>query len=262
MRHLTLTRTINFHPDAEGGGEAAAAGGETAAAGTEAVAAEGAQEAATGGETTAGTVAQDDVKTLLDSAGETASDTASGNDTIAPKEGEAAADAVPEGEYTLTAPEGTEGLDPTVVIEATPLLKELGLGNVAAQKLADHLATKVVPHYVTAALAAHQTTLLENAAQVQADWAKAAPAALGANLAAQTEALTHVARARDTYFDADTRNFLTESGMGNHPGLLKALAAIGKELGDGKVHMGDGGGEVKLTPEQIMYGDAYKRQPT
>lgn len=49
------------------------------------------------------------------------------------------------------------------------------------------------------------------------------------------ETTLHASRAASRFFDEDTRRYLEESGVGNHPGLVKAFATIGKLLGEDKV---------------------------
>jgi hypothetical protein len=82
-------------------------------------------------------------KGVLDGkAGET-DDTTDGSKASEQKDGEGEdkksdttdEDAVPEGDYTLTLPEGME-LDTEFLTKATPVLKEIGLGNAKAAKLA------------------------------------------------------------------------------------------------------------------------------
>ncbi|MBA4259152.1 MAG: hypothetical protein C0446_08305 [Chitinophaga sp.] len=42
-------------------------------------------------------------------------------------------------------------------------------------------------------------------------------------------------KARDAYTDADFRKYMDETGLGNHPSLLKAFAQIGRELSEDKL---------------------------
>ena len=42
-------------------------------------------------------------------------------------------------------------------------------------------------------------------------------------------------KARDAYTDADFRKYMDETGLGNHPAMLKAFAQIGRELSEDKL---------------------------
>lgn len=135
---------------------------------------------------------------------------------------------IPEA-YELTAPEGLT-IDPKDIEAATPVFKDLGLTNEQANKLmpvAAAFAQRLVDDGNAKILA-----------QVQADrkaWldsAQADPEIGGAkwkeSLAQGAHALDRLGFAKGSPF----RVLLDESGLGNHPEMIRAWSKVGKAIGD------------------------------
>lgn len=128
-------------------------------------------------------------------------------------------------------------LDETAIEAVTPLLKELGLNQEQAQKLADfhqEQQAKVVP------------ALMEKYAAQQQVWRSEAKAdkefgemAGGKSFA---ENMSLVAAGRDAFGDADFAKALKDSGMGNHPSVVRFLFKVGKAVSSGTVFTGSTGG--------------------
>lgn len=125
-------------------------------------------------------------------------------------------------------------LDPVLVEAATPLLKEAGLSNEAANKL-----LPLIPQVQEQMLKQQN----DEFAKVRADWAKQAQAdpEIGGKNWAETQllaakALDHFgARSEKDDKGAETNDFrklLNESGLGNHPVMLKMFRNIGSAVSE------------------------------
>jgi hypothetical protein len=137
--------------------------------------------------------------------------------------------------YTLTAPEGYE-IDPKVVEEITPVLKELGLDNAAAQKLAD-IWNKHSIESANAAMKQYET--------LRGDWRSEViknPALGDGREGLKADAKANIARAIDSVGDAkavsDLKAALDLTGAGDHPAVIAAFNAFGKLLGEGTLVRG------------------------
>lgn len=135
--------------------------------------------------------------------------------------------------YELTAPEGLT-LDDETLAEADPIFRELGLSNEAAQKLVPVAAKFGERIAAQASQAANQAIMGEVIAQRKA-WATEAKADAeigGANwdqtVELSAKALDALGYAKGSAF----RNFLTDSGLGNHPEMIRAFQRIGKMVGE------------------------------
>lgn len=122
----------------------------------------------------------------------------------------AAAATVPE-KYEFVAPEGTT-LDGSVVTAFSEVSKDIGLSQEAAQKVIDKLAPT---------LAARSA---EAAAQVRSDLLSAAKAdpEIGGDKFDATVAKAKVTM--EACFTPAFSKFLDESGLGNHPEMIRGLA--------------------------------------
>lgn len=179
---------------------------------------------------------------------------------------EAQADGLPD-KYELTAPEGYD-IDETVLAEATPIFHELGLGQEQAQKLVP-LGQKLVERILQGQA--------DEFAQTRAQWAtevKDDPEIGKANLK-ETQRLA--AKALDRFIgprevvDADGkpiigqdgkpviepfRQLLIDTGLENHPVMVKAFRKIGMALAeDGTIARSGQGPATPKSREQILYPD-------
>jgi hypothetical protein len=169
----------------------------------------------------------------------------------------ASADAAagPPDKYELTPPDGFENIDSEVLAEAEPTLKELNLSNEQAQKLVP-IAAQLVKKTMDRA----EQAITERAVAQRKEWSDAFendPAIGGANKA-QTVALA--AKAFDHYGikpDTGVRQFLNESGLGNHPDLIRLLAGVGRDLEEGSFEKGDTATTPKA-PEAKVYGPEFQ----
>jgi len=155
--------------------------------------------------------------------------------------------------YTLTAPEGMS-LDPEAVAAATPVLRELGLSNEQANKL-----VPVAGQFAQGIMDKSNRAIL---AQVQADrkaWldsARADPEIGGrhwdATLNTASRALDALGFARGSPF----RVLLDESGLGNHPEMIRAFKKVGEAIGEDGFERGNGASASRRPIEERWYGNS------
>lgn len=166
------------------------------------------------------------------------------------KEAEAAPEGPPEA-YDLTAPEGIT-LDAEAIELATPVFKDLGLNNEQANKLmpvAADFAKRIQEK-------SQQAVMSEVMAQRKA-WAEEAQSDPEIGGAKFTETMALSAKALDTLGypkGSPFRNFLTDSGLGNHPEMIRAMRRIGEAVGeDNNFVRADGAAPIESNPARIMY---------
>lgn len=141
------------------------------------------------------------------------------------------------------APEGMK-LDDKAVEGFTALAKEMNLPQAAAQKLVD---------FQTSQIKAAQEANLKTFTDMQKEWAAETRKELGSDADKQ---LGFAAVARDKFLTEGARKVLNDSGLANHPEVIKSLISIGKAISEdtfveGKGEKG-GKGEGK-TAAQIIY---------
>ena len=171
-------------------------------------------------------------------------------DTAAEAPADAAADGPPEA-YELTAPEGIT-LDAEAIDLATPVFKDLGLNNEQANKL-----MPVAADFAKRIQEKSQQAVMSEVMAQRAAWADEAqndPEIGGAKFS-ETMALS--AKALDTLGypkGSPFRNFLTDSGLGNHPEMIRAMRRIGEAVGeDNNFVRADEAAPIESNPARIMY---------
>lgn len=150
----------------------------------------------------------------------------------------------PEEYAEFAAPEGVE-LDQDLLGEFKPLAKELNLSQENAQKLVD-MAAKIV------------TKQLEAVTAQVAQWAedaRADPEIGGDKLAAN---LALGKRVIDFAGGKPLRDALNETGVGNHPSLIKAFAKLGALISDDMLERGQPAASEQ-DPLAKMYPSMAKR---
>lgn len=141
----------------------------------------------------------------------------------APEAAEAAAQPQAEAqaapaEFDLALPEGIP-VDEAAASSLMALAKEKGFDQATVQQLAGIAAEM-------------QQRAFEQHAQLTADWVnqvKADPEIGGDRL---PEALGHARRALDEFGTPELRALLDETGLGNHPALVRFVVNAGKKLAD------------------------------
>lgn len=174
---------------------------------------------------------------------------------VAAPEGEKPAEEAPEAvvgapeKYELTPPEGMT-LDPVLMTEAEPVLRELNLSNDQANKILP-LARKLQENTVNA--------IVEMGAQQKKDWldAFAADPEIGGPKRQETEHLA--AKGLDALGFPQGHSFreaLTSSGFGNHPDMIRAMRKIGEMVGEDGFVRPDGAAKVEVSTDERWYKGA------
>lgn len=147
---------------------------------------------------------------------------------------------VPE-KYEFKAPEGVT-LDSTLIEKATPLFKELGLTQDAAQKLVDFQAA--------------QQAEASKAFTAQVEQWKAEVKALPES----DKVLGDAKLALNKLADPATQALIAGSWMGSHPGVIKLLASAGKLLREDPLHEGNAStGAGPRDAADVLFGDMFKK---
>lgn len=137
----------------------------------------------------------------------------------------------PEGapeSYEFKAPEGTQ-FDDAVIGAFSEVAKELNLPQDQAQKVLDKMAPVM------------QARQLEQFQAARVEWAEAAKTDKefgGENLA---ENLGVAKKALDTLATPELRTLLDESGLGNHPEVIRVFYRAGKAISEDHFVSGQGG---------------------
>lgn len=160
-----------------------------------------------------------------------------------PKAGEGKVDdkapVVPE-KYDLKMPEGVE-LDTAMAEEFSVLAKELKLDNATAQRVAD-IAVKM------------QQKQLERHAETVNGWADTSKVDKefgGDNLKPN---LAIAQKAIDTFGSSELKTFLTSSGLGNHPEIIRFAFKAGKAISeDGFIRAGSRTATTETSLEKRLY---------
>ena len=143
------------------------------------------------------------------------------------KAAEAPAEAKPTAPetYEFKAPEGRT-FDSEVIAEYSKVAKELNLSQEAAQRVLDSVGPK---------LAERQAAQIEAIRNGWADSSKADKEFGGEKL---SENLGVAKRALDQFGTSELRALLNESGLGNHPEVIRFMYRAGKAISEDKVITG------------------------
>jgi hypothetical protein len=142
----------------------------------------------------------------------------------------------PEKYADFTVPEGFQ-LDPAVVAKATPIFKELGLTQEAAQRLVD-LNREVMTEALNAPYKAYQ--------EMTSGWLKEAKdhPDLRGKLGPGEEVNVRIGKLLNSLPDqklaSDFRAAMDLTGVGNHPAFIRAIDYFAQQLTEGKHVAGNG----------------------
>jgi hypothetical protein len=139
-------------------------------------------------------------------------------------EASAEAKAAPE-TYEFKAPEG-RAFDPEVIAEYSKVAKELNLSQEAAQRVLDSVGPK---------LAERQAAQIE---AIRNGWAESSKADKEFGGEKLSENLSVAKKALDQFGTAELRALLNESGIGNHPEVIRFMYRAGKAISEDKVITG------------------------
>lgn len=162
--------------------------------------------------------------------------------TAAPEKGkaESAAPKTPE-KYEFQAREG-RSYDPEVIAAYGAAAKELGLTQDAAQKLLD----SVVP--------VMQDRQALQQKEVMAKWAEEATADKEIGGDKLQENLGIARKALDAFATPEFVRFLDESGLGNHPEMIRAWRKVGAAISEDSIVTGKGAPQPQRSTAEILFG--------
>lgn len=148
--------------------------------------------------------------------------------------------------YEFTLPEGVV-LDEEAMKEFDPIARELGMDNSKAQKVVD-IYTKLKQAEATKHAADWSNTLKGWREQISND-EEIGGTTMPANIKA---AQSVVAR-----FGNDAlRQYLNESGMGDHPEIVRLFVKVGKAMAPDTIHTGSG--TETPSAERLLYPTMFK----
>jgi len=127
------------------------------------------------------------------------------------------ADSAPEAYADFAMPEGIS-MDPSAMASFSAVAKELNLSQEAAQTMIDKMAP---------AMASRQQELLT---QARTDWATAARSDKEYGGVKLSENLAVAQTAMDAFGTPELRALLNESGLGNHPEVIRVFYRAGKAI--------------------------------
>ena len=133
---------------------------------------------------------------------------------------DAKTDGAPE-KYELALPDGVQ-MDEAGINAFTEVARELNLTQEAAQKVLEKMAP---------AMAQRQS---EAIAQVRNEWAESARGDKEFGGEQLAENLSVAKKALDTFGTPELRTLLNESGLGNHPEIIRAFFRAGKAISEDK----------------------------
>lgn len=144
--------------------------------------------------------------------------------------------AVPE-RYEFKAPEGRE-LDATFIDRATPIFKELGLDNAAAQKLVDTYNDLAVDKSDLAVKAVNQ---------MRQDWVRETESRFEAKGDALMEKFAPIGKMKDIIFAGDKagregfEKALNLTGAGDHPDVIATILKLAERVVEPNKYITGGG---------------------
>lgn len=121
--------------------------------------------------------------------------------------------------YEFKAPEGQE-FDAEIIDSFSEIAKELDLSQEAAQKLVDKMAPRIAERQ------AEQLEVIRN------DWAQAAQVDKEFGGDKLNENLGIAKKALDGFGTPELRALLNESGLGNHPEIIRFMYRAGKAISE------------------------------
>lgn len=151
---------------------------------------------------------------------------------------------VPE-KYVFAAPEGTE-YDPEVLESFSGAAKEAGLTQDAAQKLIGKMAPALAARQADQVQAIHKEWLDSSTADKEFGGEK-----LAENLGVARKAL-------ENFGSPDLRKLLDETGLGNHPEVIRFMYRAGKAISEDTFVGGSTARAGAANPANVLYDKTQK----
>lgn len=143
------------------------------------------------------------------------------------------ADKVPEEYAEFKVPDGMQ-MDKTMLAEALPIFKEMGLSQAKAQKLVDLYSTKIGPAFVKAQTEAWNTQKESWKGECKAD-KEIGGSKFDASVA-------DAVRALNTIGTPELKKVFDDYGLGNHPEFVRVFARMAKHMKEDSLELSDKGG--------------------
>lgn len=142
--------------------------------------------------------------------------------------------------YDFKAPEGSE-LNPEVMGKFEGVARELGLSQEAAQKVVDAMGPQIV--------AAQQAQF----DAVKAQWTESAKTDKEFGGAKLNENLAVAKKALDAFGTPELRTLLNDTGLGNHPEIIRAFYKAGQKISSANFVPGGGGASPSRDHASALY---------
>jgi len=131
--------------------------------------------------------------------------------------------------YEFALPDGVQ-MDDAGLVAFSEVAKDLDLSQEAAQKMLDKMAP---------AMAARQAEAIE---QVRSEWAEGSRGDKEFGGDKLNENLATAKKALDTFGTPELRTLLNETGLGNHPEIIRAFFRAGKAISEDRFVAASNGG--------------------
>lgn len=150
--------------------------------------------------------------------------------------------------YALKAPEGSL-LKPEAIERTTAHVAKLGLSPEHAQAVLEQTSAEVKAYHTAIEEQSWKMRTVDWVDQVKND-----PEIGGAKF--ETETVPAIARAMAKYSDPEFTEMLAQTKLGNHPGLSKFIARVGRSLADDKLITAPGSppSEERKPTTEVMWG--------
>ncbi|WGL97361.1 peptidase [Arsenophonus sp. aPb] len=144
--------------------------------------------------------------------------------------------------YDFKVSEGQQ-LDVTAVKEFEPIARELDLSNEQAQKLVDLYGAKIMPQVIKQQAEQWQQQIDSWVKTVNEDQQ------LGS-----VESINHAQKALKKFGSPDLKQYLNDTGLGNHPELIRVFANIGQAMAEDSMVTGNINGQISAA--DVLFGDS------
>jgi hypothetical protein len=163
----------------------------------------------------------------------------------AAEEAAAAKAGAPEKYEPFKAPEGT-ALDPAIATKFEETARALNLPQDKAQQLIDQMAPVMAQQHA------------QQMEQLRADWKEQSSADKEFGGDKLPENLGYARKALDTFATPELKTILNETGLGNHPELVRFMVRAGKAISEDKIVMGGAPASANRSAAEVLYGGDKK----
>ena len=168
-------------------------------------------------------------------------------DEAAAAEAAAKAAGAPEKYEPFQAPDGVT-LDATVMTQFEEAARELNL----PQDKAQQFITKMAP-----VMAQQQAAQLE---QLRTDWAAQSTGDKEFGGDKLPENLGYARKALDTFATPELKTILNETGLGNHPELVRFMVRAGRAISEDNVVTGGAPASANRSAAEVLYGASSSKK--